>query len=460
MRVITAMVSLKVKKGALTKVATELSAIEEVAEVYSVTGDFDLLAHVQVHAYENLSDVVNDKIAALPGIKDSNTVTAFKQYKFRGLSEGAPAALRASAPADAVQDATVIAQAARGRKTIAPVLTKLADNFNLDRAEIHSVVEAINAGDLSDVQIAGFLVGLTNKGPTVSEVAAIAEAMRKVAVPLRVDVAGELSDTCGTGGGLTTFNVSSANAILSAAGGVRVAKHGSRSISSSSGSADVLEALGINIDPSPELAAHLIETVGVSFLHAPSFHPIMGRVFGPENELGIKSIFFTIIGPLLNPAGARNHSMGVYRPELVSMMAQVVAEMDFNHVLIAHGIDGLDELSLLGRTSIADVVRGKIHYYEITPEEFGLQRCTIADIAGGSAERNAEIVRDLFAGRETGPRLDFLLLTAGATLYVNDKAPSIADGIRLARSLVESGAAQAKLEELILASNAGVGSES
>ena len=454
---ITAMVSLKVKKGALTRVASELSSIEEVVEVYSTNGTYDLLAHVQVREYENLSDVINDKIATLPGIKDTVTVTAFKQYKFRRLDQGAAPGMAAAlgAPDDASVDVAQM-QLTRGQKAIAPILAKLSDSFNLDRAELFSVVNAIAAGELSDVQIAGFLVGLTNKGPTTSEVAAIAEAMRRVAVPFSVDVEGELSDTCGTGGGLTTFNVSSANAILSASGGVKVAKHGSRSISSSSGSADVLEALGINIDPTPQQAARLIETVGVSFLHAPTFHPIMGRVFGPENELGIKSIFFTIIGPLINPAGARNHSMGVYKPELVSMMAQVVAEMDFNHVLIAHGLDGLDELSLLGRTSIADVNRGAIRYYEIAPEDFGFQRCSIADIAGGTPAQNAQIIRDIFTGRETGARRDFLLLNSGATLYINDKADSIADGIALARTLVDSGAANAKLDELIAASQAGV----
>ena len=378
-------------------------------------------------------------------------MTAFKQYKFRRLDQGSPAMATAiGAPDDAAAETL-----SRGRTAIAPILAKLSDDFNLDRAEISAVIGAINAGELSDVQIAGFLVALTTKGPTVQEVAAIAEAMRRVALPFSVEVEGELSDTCGTGGGLTTFNVSSANAILSAAGGVKVAKHGSRSISSSSGSADVLEALGINIDPSPEQAARLIETVGVSFLHAPTFHPIMGRVFGPENQLGIKSIFFTIIGPLINPAGARNHSMGVYKPELVSMMAQVIAEMDFNHVLIAHGLDGVDELSLLGRTSIADVHHGKIRYYEITPEDFGLQRCTIADIAGGTPQQNATIIRDIFTGRETGPRRDFLLLNAGATLYINDKADSIADGIEVARMLLDSEAANAKLDELIAASQAG-----
>ncbi len=439
------MVSFKVKKGALTEVASQLGAIEEVVEVYSTTGPYDLLAHVQVRAYENLSDVVNDKIASLRGVKDTLTVTAFKQYKFKELDQGAPAMPRtmgggAPVPVD------------RGRNVIAPVLDKLCDGFNLDRSEVFAVVDAINGGRLTDTQIAGFLVGLTSKGPTVQEVAWIAEAMRRVAVPLTVNVEGELTDTCGTGGGLTTFNVSSANAILAAAGGVRVAKHGSRSISSSSGSADVLEALGINIDPTPEQAARLIEEVGIAFLNAPTFHPTMGGVFGPENDLGIKSIFFTIIGPLLNPAGARNHVMGVYKPELVAMMAQVVAEMDFNHVLIAHGVDGLDELSLIGRTSLADVKQGRISYHEVSPEDFGLQRCGIADITGGSPEDNARIIRDIFTGRETGPRRDFLLLNSGATLYINDKAGSIAEGIALARQLLDSGAANAKLDQLIAAS--------
>ncbi len=217
---ITAMVSLKVKKGALTRVASELSSIEEVVEVYSTNGTYDLLAHVQVREYENLSDVINDKIATLPGIKDTVTVTAFKQYKFRRLDQGAAPGMAAAlgAPDDASVDVAQM-QLTRGRKAIAPILAKLSDSFNLDRAELFSVVNAIAAGELSDVQIAGFLVGLTNKGPTTSEVAAIAEAMRRVAVPFSVDVEGELSDTCGTGGGLTTFNVSSANAILSASGG-------------------------------------------------------------------------------------------------------------------------------------------------------------------------------------------------------------------------------------------------
>jgi anthranilate phosphoribosyltransferase len=224
-----------------------------------------------------------------------------------------------------------------GKKMIKPILAKLTENFDLEKSEINSVIDAINAGELSDFQIAGFLVGMLSKGPSIKAVKS------------------ELTDTCGTGGGSATFNVSTANAILTASAGVPVAKHGSRSISSSSGSADVLEALGVKIDLTPEQSARLIEDIGISFLYAPNFHPVMLKVFGPENQLGIKTIFFTIIGPLINPLGARNHTIGVYKPELVSMMANVVAEMDFNHVIVAHGIDGLDEISLIGKTSLAEI---------------------------------------------------------------------------------------------------------
>ncbi len=246
--------------------------------------------------------------------------------------------------------------------------------------------------------------------------------------------------------------MSTANAILTAAAGVPVAKHGSRSISSPSGSADVLEALGVTIDRTPEQAARLIETIGISFIYAPNFHPVMLKVFGPENQLGVKTIFFTIIGPLINPAGARNHTIGLYRPELVSMMANVVAEMDFNHVIVAHGLDGLDEISLIGKTSIAEIKDKKIRQYEIVPEDFGLKRCSIDDIAGGSPDFNARVIRDIFSGVEKGPRRDFLVLNNGATLYVSGKAASIQEGMELSRSLIDSGKAQRKLEELIEAS--------
>ncbi len=443
---ITAMVLFKAEQGKIQRLATTLGAIDEVVEVLSVTGEYDLVAKIQVREYEHLSDIVTDKMQNTEGVLATRTMMAFKTYKFRELGEGAPTAL--IVPPSAEQSAVV----ENGKKAIKPILAKLTEHFDLEKNEIDDVIDAINAGRLSDVQIAGFLVGLLGKGPSIKEVAYIAQAMRRNCLPMTVSVESELTDTCGTGGGLTTFNVSTANAILTAAAGVPVAKHGSRSISSPSGSADVLEALGVDIDQSPERAARLIERIGISFIYAPNFHPVMLKVFGPENQLGIKTLFFTIIGPLINPTGARNHTIGVYKPELVGMMANVVAEMDFNHVIVAHGMDGLDEISLLGKTSMAEIKDGQVRYYDVSPEDFGLKRCTLKDIAGGAPEFNARVIRDIFSGVERGPRRDFLVLNNAATLYVSGKAASIRDGMDLSRSLIDSGAAQRKLEELVEAS--------
>ncbi len=440
---ITALVLFKAEKGKIPKLATQLGAIDEVVEVLSITGEYDLMAKVQVREYEHLSDIVTEKMQNTEGVLGTRTMMAFKTYKFHELSVGAPAALVVP-PSD--EEATQVME--NGKVTIKPILSKLTENFDLERNEIFDVIDAINAGQLTDVQIAGFLVGLLSKGPSIKEVAYIAQAMRRNCIPMNVSVRSDLTDTCGTGGGLTTFNVSTANAILTAAAGVPVAKHGSRSISSPSGSADVLEALGVNIEVSPEQAARLIETIGISFIYAPNFHPVMLKVFGPENQLGIKTIFFTIIGPLINPTGARNHTIGVYKPELVGMMASVVAEMDFNHVIVAHGMDGLDEISLIGKTSLAEIRGKEIKYSEISPEDFGLKRCAIKDIGGGSPDFNARLIRDIFSGAERGPRRDFLVLNNRATLYVSGKASSIRDGMDLSRSLIDSGAASRKLSEL------------
>ncbi|HYT39776.1 MAG TPA: anthranilate phosphoribosyltransferase, partial [Acidimicrobiia bacterium] len=259
---------------------------------------------------------------------------------------------------------------------------------DLTAEELTEFVEAMRDETVTDVQIAGFLVALLMKGPTVDEVAAIARAMRANCVQIRPDVDGNLTDMCGTGGGLTTFNVSSANAILTAAAGVPVAKHGSRSISASSGSADALEALGVSVELTPDQGRQLIEQVGISFLYAPNFHPIMLKVFFPELALGIKTIFFTIIGPLINPAGAPHHMMGVYKPDLVGMVGDVVAQLDMRHVIVAHGSGGpgdtagagLDEISILGPTKIAEVTGDSVQHYTITPEDFGLKTATFDDI--------------------------------------------------------------------------------
>jgi anthranilate phosphoribosyltransferase len=331
-------------------------------------------------------------------------------------------------------------------------LGKLTRGEHLSSAEVVEFVENMRDDVIDDVQIAGFMVGLLMKGPTVDEVAAIARAMRDNCVQITPNVKGNLTDMCGTGGGLTTINVSSANALLTAAAGVPVAKHGSRSISASSGSADAYEALGIKVELTPEQGKQLIEEVGISFLYAPSFHPLMLKVFGPEQALGIKTIFFTIIGPLINPAGAPHHLMGVYQPHLVDLVAEVVTQLPMKHVIVAHGLDGLDEISILGPTKIAEIKDGQITKYEVTPEDFGFKRATFEDIKGGDPQFNAGVFRDIFEGRDLGPRRDFLVLNNGFTLYVAGAATSPNEGMRMAQANIDSGVVSRKLAEFAEAS--------
>ncbi len=341
-------------------------------------------------------------------------------------------------------------------------LGNLTPGQDLTEAELTEFVEAMRDDAVTDVQIAGLLVALLMKGPTVDEVAAIARAMRANCVQIRPKVDGNLTDMCGTGGGLTTFNVSTANAILTAAAGVPVAKHGSRSISASSGSADALEALGVRVELTPDQGRRLIEQVGISFLYAPSFHPIMLKVFFPEQALGIKTIFFTIIGPLINPAGAPNHMMGVYRPDLVPMVGDVVSQLDMRHVIVAHGTDategpggkGLDEISILGPTDIAEVTGTRVERYKISPEDFGFKRASFEEVQGGDPQFNGTVIRDLFEGRDQGPRRDFLVLNNAFTLYVAGVANSPEEGVTLAQETIDSGAATQKLAEFAAASQA------
>lgn len=334
-------------------------------------------------------------------------------------------------------------------ETIKWVMRKLTLKEELTEEEIREVILGIKDEKVSSVQIGGFQVALLMKGQTVTEIAAIANAMRDVAIPLRPKIQGELVDTCGTGGGLPTFNISTATAILAAAGGVKVAKHGSRSISHLSGSADAFEALGVSIELTPEQAEELIETVGIAFVNAGLFHPVMGRVWGPESELGIKTIFFTIIGPLINPARARCHINGVYRPELVRKIAEVWARLDHKHILVAHGLDGLDELSILGESLVAEVRGGEITEYTITPEELGLKRCKIDDIAPGDPKYNAKTVREVFEGKERGPKRDVVVLNAAGAFVVAEKVPNLKEGVEYAQKIIDEGKAAKKLDELV-----------
>ena len=328
------------------------------------------------------------------------------------------------------------------------ILGKITAHQELAEAEVAELIAAINQGTVSDVQIAGFQVALLMKGASLKEIAYIAKAMRDNCVPLKPKVAGEMMDTCGTGGGLSTFNISTATALVAAAAGIAVAKHGSRSIASLSGSADVLEALGININLQPREVERMIEEIGIAFLYAPLFHPVMGKVLPPEQDLGIKTIFYSIIGPLINPAFAPRHLLGVYKLDLLDTVAYVARELGYTNAMFVHGLDGLDEISLLGKTRINHLKNGAITTSEIAPEDFGLRRCTLDDIKTGTPQTNAETINGVFSGQIKDARRDAIVLNAAGALTVGGKAAGFADGIGLAGELIDSGAAAKKLRQL------------
>ncbi|HHT88022.1 MAG TPA: anthranilate phosphoribosyltransferase, partial [Clostridiales bacterium] len=312
------------------------------------------------------------------------------------------------------------------------IMKKLTVKEDLTSEEAYNLIVAIKNDDINEAQIAGFLVALLMKGPTLTEITAIAKAMRDNCIRINPNVSEELMDTCGTGGGLSTFNISTAVALVAAAAGIPVAKHGSRSISSLSGSADVLEALGVQINQTPRGVEKQIEEVGIAFLYAPLFHPVMGKVLLPERDLGIKTIFYTIIGPLINPSKASRHVLGVYRLELVETVASVAKEVGYTRALIVHGMDGMDEISLLGKTRINEINNGNITSYEIAPEDFGLERCRLEDIATGTPQANAVMIRDVFSGKDKGARHNAVVLNAAGALMIGGKASSFKEGIKLA----------------------------
>ena len=328
------------------------------------------------------------------------------------------------------------------------IMEKITTRQELTEAEVSRLIAGINEGTVSDIQIAGFQVALLMKGASLKETAYIAKAMRDNCVPLKPNVTGDLMDTCGTGGGLSTFNISTATAIVAAAAGIPVAKHGSRSIASLSGSADVLEALGVNINLQPHQAEKMIEEIGIAFLYAPLFHPVMGKVLPPEQDLGIKTIFYSIIGPLINPAFAPRHLLGVYKPELLDTVTYVAKEMGYTNAMFVHGLDGLDEISLLGKTRINYLKNGEVITIEIEPEDFGLARCSLSDIKTGTPDVNAQTINGVFSGKVKGARRDAIVLNAAGALIVGGKADDFKAGITLADELIDSGAAAGKLQEL------------
>jgi anthranilate phosphoribosyltransferase len=319
------------------------------------------------------------------------------------------------------------------------------------------------AGKCTDAQIAALLVALHMKGETVEEIVGFAEAIRAAATPLglrpnhTVDVSGTerdaLIDTCGTGGDASgTFNISTATALVVAGAGVRVAKHGNRSVTSKCGSADVMEALGVNINLPPARLAGCLEEVGIAFLFAPAMHSAMKCVQSARRELRLRTVF-NLLGPLTNPAHASAQVVGVYSAALVEKLAEALSMLGLHRALVVHGLDGLDEITITGPTRIAEVREGTIRTYEVTPEEFGIGRGTIDDISGGDAAANATIIRDILAGKKSS-RKDVVLLNAAAALVAAGKADHLADALPLASKSIDSGAAAEKLQALVEFTNA------
>jgi anthranilate phosphoribosyltransferase len=335
---------------------------------------------------------------------------------------------------------------------IATAIARVVEQRDLTASEMESVMRSIMTGQATPAQIGGFLVGLRMKGETVDEIAAAAKVMRELAT--RVDVGGpHLVDTCGTGGdGASTFNISTASAIVTAAAGGRVAKHGNRSVSSSSGSADVLETAGVKLDLTPAQVAACIDQVGVGFLFAPQHHSAMKHAIGPRKEMRVRTLF-NLLGPLTNPAGAPNQVLGVFSPDWVEPLAQVLKQLGSEHVLVVHAEDGLDEISIAAPTRVAELNKGDISVYTVTPEDFGLQRADLSAIAVENAEQSLAMIEAVFAD-QPGPARDIVRLNAGAAIYAAGLAPSLADGVALAAAVISSGKARQTHQSLIDVSNA------
>ncbi len=324
-------------------------------------------------------------------------------------------------------------------------LARLVSGESLHREEMEDLFGQLMDGSVSDPIKAGLLVALRMKGESVAEIAGAASAMRRRAIPIPHHREGVV-DTCGTGGdGRGTFNISTAAALVAAAAGVPVAKHGNRSVSSRSGSADVLAALGVKIDVDAAGAGAALDAIGIAFLFAPMLHPAMREVMPVRRELGLRTLF-NVLGPLTNPAGARRQVMGVYSEALVEPIGRVLAELGAEHALVVHG-DGYDEITLTGPTRIAEVRNGGVEVYDLDPASLGLSRVEPAALAGGGPEENAEVMRRVLGG-EGGALAQVTALNAGAAIYVAGLATSLAAGLEQARAALASGAAAQKLEAL------------
>jgi len=334
---------------------------------------------------------------------------------------------------------------------IQQALKVVVEKQDLTQQQMSDVMQYIMTGGATPAQVAGFLVALQMKGETVTEIAAAADVMRSLATPVNI-TASTLVDTCGTGGdGASTFNVSTASAFVVAAAGGQVAKHGNRSISSSSGSADVLEAAGVNLDITPEEVKHCIESIGVGFMFAQKHHGAMRHAITPRKEMGIKTIF-NLLGPLTNPAKAKHQVLGVFDKKWVEPMANVLKALGSKHVLVVHASDGLDEISIGASTFVAELKEGDIRCYDIEPEQFDLKREAVESLAINNAEESLAVINSVFDG-QTGPSLDIVVLNAGAAIYAADIADSLDEGIKQAQSVIDNGMAKQKLQDLIHCTN-------
>jgi anthranilate phosphoribosyltransferase len=321
---------------------------------------------------------------------------------------------------------------------------------DLSAEEMTSVMRTIMTGGATPAQIGGFLIGLRMKGETVGEIAAAAAVMRELATQVQVH-SNHLVDTCGTGGDASgTFNISTAAAFVAAAAGAHVAKHGNRSVSSKSGSADVLEAAGVQLDLTPDQVAHCIEQVGVGFMYAPAHHGAMQHAIGPRREMGTRTIF-NVLGPLTNPAGAPNQLLGVFSAELLEPMAEVLQRLGSRHVLVVHARDGLDEISIGQATEIAELKAGQIRRFSIQPEDFGLARTPISEIRASDASASLAVIRSVLEDHP-GPARDIVVLNAGAAIYVAGLAESLKAGVAEADRVIASGKARNRLDELVVTS--------
>ncbi len=330
---------------------------------------------------------------------------------------------------------------------MSPAISSVIDGVDLSRDEMTDVMRLIMTGKATDAQIGGFLVGLRIKGETIEEIVAAATVMRQLAT--RVEVTQDaLVDTCGTGGsGSSKFNVSTASAFVAAAAGARVAKHGNRAASGKSGSADVLEAAGARIMLAPDQVADCIDKVGLGFLFALSHHSAMKHAIGPRKEMIVRTIF-NLLGPLTNPAGAERQLLGVYDAKWVEPMAHVLKELGSRAVMVVHSEDGLDEISISAKTTVAELKNGQISNYEIEPEDFNLSRSPLAQLVIADADSSLKLVKAAISGEHPGAR-DIVMLNAGAAIYIAGCAASLGEGVEIAREKIHNGEATAKMNAFI-----------